>query len=436
MKFSNYNIFANWNNFYIGINLISGRKIVLLIEDYKLYKSQNINTIKQYNDILYENLVACGFIINEEDNEFSKLIHKRNQEVFYNNNSYRLTILPTLECNFRCWYCYEKHIQGRMTLDVSEKVKKYVNYIIENTPIFNFQLDWFGGEPLLYFNEVVYPISQYIKELTGKRNIQFSNSMTTNGYLINNDTINKLNEIKLNAFQITLDGYREVHDKNRRPVKQSGSYREIIQNINKICSSVSGANVTLRINYTNKTISDIHKIIDDIDIVNRKKIGISLQRIWQTIDKEDDAGSGLEEEINLIKEKGIFIQHNTFNYNKGCICYADSVRQSVVNYDGSLFKCTARDFANLNYAVGYIDDDGKPIWNNNYYKHFLKAPFDNDECKKCEYAPACLGVCSQKYIESGEGFLQKHCNKKDCKITIENDLLNSLYDYIDNQING
>lgn len=415
---------------------MSGRKIVLLIEDYKLYTSQDINAIKQQNNILYENLVACGFIINEEDNEFSKLIHRRNQEVFYNNNSYRLTILPTLECNFRCWYCYEKHIQGRMTLEVSEKVKKYVDYIIENTPIFNFQLDWFGGEPLLYFNEVVYRISQYVKGLTEERNIQFSNSMTTNGYLINDDTIEKLNEIKLNTFQITLDGYREVHDKNRHPVKQSGSYHEIIQNINKICSFVSDANITIRINYTNKSIADIHKIIDDIDIDHRKKIGISLQRVWQTIDKEDDTQSELEAEISLIKEKGVFIRHNTFKYNRGCICYADSVRQSVVNYDGSLFKCTARDFADLNHSVGYIDNDGKPIWNNNYYKHFLKAPFDNDECKKCKYAPACLGVCSQKYIESGEDFLQTHCNKNECKITIENDLLNSLYDYIDNQING
>lgn len=435
MKFSNYNIFAEWGDFHIGINLMSGKKIVFLTEDYKLFMSQDINKIEQNNRDLYHNLVACGFIIDEKDNEFSKLIHKRNQDVFYNNNSYRLTILPTLECNFRCWYCYEKHIQGKMTLQVFERVKKYIHYIFDNAPIFRFHLDWFGGEPLLCFGEVMYPISLYIMEQTKNRGMHFSNSITTNGYLIDDDMIEKFKEIKLNSFQITLDGYQDVHDKTRHPIGQKGSYAEIIRNVNKICSSIPEANITLRINFTNKTVPDIHKIIDDIHVDNRKKLEVSFQRVWQTINKEDDAESNLEEEIDLIREKGVFVQYNTFTYNHGCICYADSVRQSVVNYDGSLFKCTARDFASSDQAVGYIDDDGKPVWNNNYYKHFLKAPFDNDECRKCEYAPACLGVCSQKYIESGDDFLQKHCNKNDCKLTIENDLLNSLCDYIDTQLN-
>ena len=50
--------------------------------------------------------------------------------------------------------------------------------------------------------------------------MHFSNSITTNGYLIDDDMIEKFKEIKLNSFQITLDGYQDVHDKIRHPIKQ------------------------------------------------------------------------------------------------------------------------------------------------------------------------------------------------------------------------
>lgn len=159
-----------------------------------------------------------------------------------------------------------------------------------------------------------------------------------------------------------------------------------------------------------------------------------MQRVWQTINQEDDLDDVIENEVALIEKEGISVSHNTYSYGKGCICYADSQRQSVVNYDGMLYKCTARDFTNIAHSVGYLNDKGEPCWNDNYYKHFLKAPFDNPTCRSCEYVPACLGVCSQKYIEEGDDFLRNHCDKESCRITIEKDLYNRLYTYISERI--
>lgn len=102
-----------------------------------------------------------------------------------------------------------------MSQDTMERVRQYVNHIIKTYPIFNLHLDWFGGEPLMYFNEVVKPISLYIKEICREHGLSFVNTITTNGYLIDADVIAGFNEIELSRFQITLDGYREVHNKVR-----------------------------------------------------------------------------------------------------------------------------------------------------------------------------------------------------------------------------
>lgn len=356
------------------------------------------------NRELYEFLIEGGFLIGNDFDEYNSLLHRRNNSVFFNNNTFQLTILPTLECNFRCWYCYEKHIVSKMTSQTYNKILKYIDYIIDHHPIFNFHLDWFGGEPLIYFDEIVKPISIYVRDTCHKHNIFFSNTMTTNGYLISDERVKEINAINLHGFQITLDGYEEMHNKTRYQKRGDDSYSIIITNINKLCQMSDDATVNIRINYTNKNLNNIGLIADDIQDINRNKVYFTFQRVWQTLSVEDDKAveKQLDDQISYIKSRGINVQFNQPVYCQGSRCYADAIRQSVISYDGTLFKCTARDFSNSSFSVGFITEDGTPQWNANYYKHYLKPVFDNDNCRKCLYLPICLGTCSQKFIEGGD----------------------------------
>lgn len=430
MKKSIFNIFTKWQHIYCGVNLFSGIKIILLQQDYDCY----LNNPQQLDKDLYATLVAGGFIIEDGLDEYAMIIHRRNNAVFYNKNTFQLTILPTLECNFRCWYCYEQHMQSMITPFVYEKVKKYITHILENHPIYNFHLDWFGGEPLLYFDEIVKPLSLYAKSAAKDRHLHFRNTMTTNGYLIDDDMLAAFNDIELNGFQITLDGYGAIHNKIRFEKRGDDSYSKIIGNINKICQSVDNASVNLRINYTNKNIVGIGKIANDIDEGNRDKVYVSLQRVWQTRTVEDEKKieQQLDNEIELFRSKGIKVNYNRVIYREGCRCYADTVQQSVVNYDGTLFKCTARNFADSNASIGHLNDDGTPCWNSQYFKYFLKPVFENEKCKECLYLPVCLGVCSQKFVEGGELAIKQECDPEQWAASIEEDLLQSLYSYITN----
>ncbi len=428
MKASKYNVFTKWKDFYCGVNLISGCKIVLLKADYDCF----ISTSQQLNTKLYTSLIQGGFLIEDEEDEYTKILHTRNKAVFYNNNTFQLTILPTLECNFKCWYCYEQHITSKMTSDTLRKIFKYIDYIIDQYPIFNFHLDWFGGEPLLYFDEIVEPISLYVKEICERQRISFQNTMTTNAFLMDDTMISKFNSLYLNGFQITLDGYKDLHNKTRFEKRGDDTYSKIIRNINKICQVVDSPSVNIRINYTNKNILQLGCIADDIYPEHRDRTYITLQRVWQTKKIEDDREieANLEEQIEYLRDHGIKVNYNRTLFCQGTRCYADTLRQSVVNFDGTLYKCTARNFADKKAAVGYLTNDGKPHWHTNYYKYFTKPIFDNEKCRECKYLPICLGTCSQKYVESGENVILNECNPVELENNLNEELLQCLYDYI------
>ena len=140
-------------------------------------------------------------------------------------------INPTLECNFNRWYCYESHPKGRMTKKTMNKLKNHLRLKVEDDKITSLNLSWFGGEPLMYFYEIVYPLTKFAKKLCKNNNIPFVSNVTTNGYYIDEEMIKKINEIGLYGFQITLDGHRKKHNKVRN-ANGKPSYDKIIENIN------------------------------------------------------------------------------------------------------------------------------------------------------------------------------------------------------------
>ncbi len=107
-----------------------------------------------------------------------------------------------------------------------------------------------GGEPLLYFDEIVYPISKKINDLCKRNNINFNNMITTNGYLMNENIMKKFNSINLRNFQITLDGDENEHNKIKKTKNNEKTYKKTIENILKLIDLNKNIHLLLRINYT------------------------------------------------------------------------------------------------------------------------------------------------------------------------------------------
>lgn len=210
-------------NTYTNMYIIANRRL------YDLFVDQHLSILKKYTQF-YNQLLEAGCIIQEDTDEIN-LLKKRLIEVESKKDVYSLTINPTINCNFKCWYCYEKHIpHSAMDNQTLENVKKHMQKSIEEKHLKGFNLGFFGGEPLLYYKDIVYPLLSYLYSICKKHDLNYSVSFTSNGYLLNDKIIKELKEFKVSSFQITLDGDKESHNKVRYPFVGADSYSKITEN--------------------------------------------------------------------------------------------------------------------------------------------------------------------------------------------------------------
>ena len=129
-------------------------------------------------------------------------------------SQYHLTINPTLDCNFHCWYCYESKVKGSemSPSTIQSTISLIDNILHENPQLKRFHLYFFGGEPLLKFNEVVKPVLKAFSEKTKGRDILRTVQITTNGALLNDTMLSFFKDCGIfTAFQITFDGYGDKY---------------------------------------------------------------------------------------------------------------------------------------------------------------------------------------------------------------------------------
>lgn len=371
--------------------------------DNELYSALENKNLQILPAEICKTLENNGFIINDDIDEtcgirYGNLISR------YNSKLLRITIIPTLSCNFRCWYCYEEHKASLMTKESAKSILRFIKSEIQNNNIKNVVLDWFGGEPLLRFSQIIYPLSKILKKWCERNNIIFSNIITTNGSLINDDMAMKMDEINLRQFQITLDGDKEHHNKVRFSPSMKNSYDIIVRNIHTLCKIIKNPNIELRINYTEANIDNAKSILDSFDEDVRNFIHVSPQIVWQESQKFGSFLNKVLELKNKAHEKGYNNNIDKKSVLYRCsVCYVENMKQFVINYNLDVYKCTARDY-NGKYCIGKINADGKFLPNNMYYKYYTtQSPFLRKECMECELLPSCF-------------FLNRMYTKKDRRI--------------------
>lgn len=421
MKLSKYTIFHKYNGKNYIFHQIS--KALLEIENELAITLQSENPCNTIPEPIIKSLQSQGFLIKENTDETYK-IRYANIQNRYNSKLLRVTILPTLNCNFRCWYCYEKHKTSIMTEKDSNTALEFIKREAKIKNIETIVLDWFGGEPLLYFYEIIYPLSEKLKEWCAENNVALKNIMTTNGSLINSDMAIKMDKIGLNQLQITLDGDYEYHNKVKFSPTMKDSFNVIVNNIHTLCHVLENPCIELRINYTRANISSTFNILDAFEKDIRKFIIISPHIVWQEIKYSSILAPKAEELQNKALEKGYSIKSQQLSHS--CfVCYTENMEQFVINYDLNVYKCTARDY-DERFCIGKITDNGIFKPNELYYKYYItESPFMRKECLECQLMPSCLysQSCLQKKIEN---FYPK-CDK--------NKIMKSIEDIISYKIN-
>lgn len=335
-----------------------------------------------------------GFVVDDDTDEYAAVINGLSPEI-ESRDRLHLTINPTLDCNFMCWYCYEDHLSGSfMNADVIEAVKRFISRSVSEPDLRRMVISFFGGEPMLYYGKIIKPLIRHSLDVcrSAGKNVDFY--MTTNAWLFTPKVTDELDSMGVRiGLQIPFDGGGQVHDKTKHLKDGSGTYAKVRDNA--IYAARSGFPVTVRCNYTHDNILSFMQVAEDFrDVASLPGFEVRFHRIWQ--EKEDAA---LREEYAAVKGK-----FKDYGYDVGDnagrrgLCYADKLNSLVINYDGLIYKCTARNFE-AKHSAGVLNPDGTVTYNDSNIKR-LSCKYKSKSCRECLIFPICFQTCSQNVLEA------------------------------------
>ncbi len=395
MKTSNYNFTLKTSTKNLIYNSISDSYVSVTDNILELLESNKLDKIGEEGLSILE---KGNFIISDNFDEYHFLEEIYTETI--NSNTYHLTLLPTLDCNVNCWYCFEKKVEGsRFSKVIKDSILKHLEVIITTKPnIEYYVIEFFGGEPLLDFENNLQALLIDINDLLKYHNKISSFLFVTNGLCINPHIIQQFKGLKV-KFQISIDGYKKKHDsiKKIKSNEVKSSYDLVMGNIRLLTSNLD-THINLRINYDNNTLKYASEIIESIKDVPRNKLSIHLERVWQTIDNNTKDNQELKRFIEAFLSNGFSISYLNL-FHKGYTCKASKSNQAVVTYDGNVYKCSGRDF-DIQSKEGVLRTDGVIKWNTEKLNRRLDIKtYDNTTCKSCKLLPLCWGPCCQKQLE-------------------------------------
>lgn len=431
MKLSKYNyLIPQSNNITYWFNGISqqyfsleanlSQKILNLLQIESGYQR-----LEQQSHNFAQKLLDGGFVVDDDFDEIQCI--RNNFESECNSKDYKLSILPTLNCNYNCWYCVQDHIESKMSIKTIEKIKRHIIRIIEIEKIASLNIDWFGGEPLMFFSDIVEPISRFAKVQCDKAKIPFVNTITTNAYYLMPYVCCRLDELNFKVMQITLDGRRNTHNSVKKASNGESAFDIALDHIDAALSASKSLVIMLRINYANGTLCDelLSQICEHISTPNRKRTQIMLRKVWQ-VSRNSDRKSIVREFMQKAIDNGFSVRANNF---VGAIpCYADKKYYACINYNGEVVRCTASNELYQN-APGYLNDEGFVVWRSTTTK-YGSPNFENDNCLSCKHLPLCLGGCNNHRHEPNAKFI---CEQENRDFSFEESIENYIeYDTASN----
>lgn len=400
MKWSIYNELVHTEDAVCLFNPLRGKHLVLSPElsDWLAKCDNDINFIAESHPQLYKCLETERFVVSEECDEVGECIEMLNRR-FSSKTNLVVTINPTLDCNLKCWYCYESHVKGScMQPNVIDSVVRFIEKQVQSDELETLQLSFFGGEPLLKYEKVVKPIVERCNELCLDKGKKFRLNVTSNGVCLTPKVTEELLSMGIIfGVQVAFDGGREMHDAVKHFPNGRGSYDRVKRNLSYAIEK--GILTTIRCNYTKSNIDSFGDLLADFRMYwPRPNVRFSFHKVWQ----EPESGE-LSRKRRAFKSKieglGLHSNVNTFYGDSLNPCYADFVHNVVINYNGDVFRCTARDFK-PEHRLGYFDDSGVIKYNDDVTKNVTSRL--TGQCYDCRLLPICT-ICFQQRNESAAG---------------------------------
>lgn len=357
----------------------------------------------------FQELFDMGFFIDDDFNELEYLKSLRESVVNSNKKIADIMIAPTMDCNARCYYCFEHGCHhDKMTIETADAVVKYIK---ENWNHDLFNVTWFGGEPLLATD-----IIDYISEKLKENGICFISKITTNGYALDSNAIQKaLTTWHTSKIQISIDALFDEYNRIKNYKFPGDAFHRVIENARNALTA--GLTVRIRINFNPL---EKRKATDLMTYLQSEFGGFSnFSSYFAPIDADPKvvpsiAGNFFDMPehpfLSLIKfseQYGYFNgnsrgKEGNFLYDeKGLLrslklypsptnCYASCPSVFAIDSKGDLYKCHRVLGKGGKYCSGNVKTG---IAKNEIYNFFCNTDFSFKECSTCKLLPLCQGGC-------------------------------------------
>ncbi len=378
-------------------------------------------TSAQEEDI--KRLFHIGTVVRDAADDRQRLERFMEQKKYgIDKANFMATILTTYSCNFACTYCFEESTRStaqKLDIKTSDLLIAWLKNKVEKLGVRSLNLNFYGGEPLL--NQ---PVLEYISEIMKiwceERGTDFKIMLQTNGALLTPELVDKYVKLGLSRIQVSLDGTREVHDK-QRPMRGSGqgTFDLVIKNLQAVADKVT---VTVAAGYDKgdpSGIIDLLEYLDEIGLLKRLK-KFSYSPIHPTLgpaghtekivspgcmsNYEPDALLNADKKIKEVMIKKGLISKSGLSASMCPVTTGDS--SVTIDTQGLIFKCNAM-LGHPELAVGSIFEESY----NDQHHQFMAA----DAWKKCDadcpYVPLCNTGCRLfSFFKSGD-FSTKSCER-------------------------
>lgn len=403
MHISNFIVKVELQDQYILFSTISKNIIKVSKSFYNEMKNINVNQLMEIKPEELKYLINSYFII-EDNVQENKIIEYILDEDRLNQKIFSSYIAFSTLCNFACIYCYEEGQTERNFIMTDELLQKTIDWykltIIQNN-YKKLKITFFGGEPLIHKN-IIKKFLTAIKDFAILNSIELKIAIITNGFLLEQNIVNFLNDCGLEEIQITLDGVGSIHDK-RRPLRTGGpTFDRIIKNIQSL--DKFNGRFLFRISFDKNNVmhvKELLKYIKNIKIKNNYEI--YLAPIHQTITQNNSPCSfcskntteDIKELLPLYKDLYSFMKKLNLaipKYISNGPCMTISKDTVLVDPCGNLFKCVEMiGFENL--IIGNVNEKNY----NQRLSNFIGKPnFKKCIENNCKYVCICGGGCIMK----------------------------------------
>jgi His-Xaa-Ser system radical SAM maturase HxsB len=369
-----------------------------------------------------------GLIITQDNtNLIIDKYKKRYQYLDYKTPLHIISI--TGRCNQRCLYCHSSaEPENRNDLDLDKKTAKKIIQFIFNYPGDKLRVEFQGGETTLNKNVIEYIVTE-MKSINKKYKKDIEFSLVTN--LLSYD-VEFIEWCICENISLTtsLDGPRELHDKNRPSFKKESSHDLVTQNIQEIkdlydkrigCLMVTtkdSLNQWKEIidEYVSKDLKEILiKPLNKLGTANKTwdKIGYNTESFLEFWKKSMDYIIELNKKGTKIRERYAYLAAVKIltDYDPGYTDFRSPcgaiIGQLNYSYDGSIYTCDEGKAFEIFRIGNVFEDSYQEIINKQTTKKIVEASLlDNYICDNCAYKPYC-GICIVKSYGSEGNLIPK-----------------------------